>query len=338
MRVMSLTPAQLDQLDRELDHNHREMVVLPMSVVTAPSANASSFSVPARAPQVCTRPYPGLMNVLWREARADYNATVHAFVNTPWGVPVALAGYDLYNINRLLRDIGGFGTKVRISTVKGKQYLILTGHPGLRNRLKGTRYALRNPQLIEMGIGKYGVRGSSISGFKLSCYVGVGVEVLEWIFNDEAVMTDLFAGIGVELIKAGIASAVGYAGAVAFGAMTGFAAAPVFAGAVIVFLIGGGLNIADNYYGLKDSVKAGMRYATANSEKLICRLSKIDFSEIQAYLKEKILSISKEIAESQYEDPKYRILRRIDTQRHDSTDRPTVPKLLETSRLKYPGI
>ncbi|WP_263261199.1 hypothetical protein [Pseudomonas sp. RIT-PI-S] len=102
----------------------------------------------------------------------------------------------MYNIGRLLRDIGGLGTKVRISVHNGRQYLILTGYPGLRRVLRGTRYGIRNPQLVEVGIGRYGIRGTSISGFKLSCYVAVGVEVLEWIFNDEAVMTDLFAGIG----------------------------------------------------------------------------------------------------------------------------------------------
>ena len=100
---------------------------------------------------------------------------------------------------------------------------MLTGFPGLRNKLKGTRYGIRNPQLIEMGIGKYGIRGISISGLKLSCYVAVGIEVLEWVFDDEAVISDLLVGIGMEFIKAAIATLVGYLAALAFGRAAPFA-------------------------------------------------------------------------------------------------------------------
>ncbi|MNF63308.1 hypothetical protein D3C84_450060 [compost metagenome] len=99
--------------------------------------------------------------------------------------------------------------------------------------MKGTRYGIRNAQLVEVGIGKYGIRGSSVKGFKLSCYVAVGIEVLEWVFNDEAVLSDLFAGVGVKLIKAGIATAIGYAAAMAAGALFTAAAFPVAVGAVV---------------------------------------------------------------------------------------------------------
>jgi len=54
-------------------------------------------------------------------------------------------------------------------------------------------------------------------GFKPCCYVAVGIEVAEWVFSDKHVMSDVFGGIGVELIKAGIASALGYAAAMAVG-------------------------------------------------------------------------------------------------------------------------
>ncbi|WP_244858281.1 hypothetical protein [Pseudomonas sp. PP3] len=167
-----------------------------------------------------------------------YNATVHSFVNTNWGVPAALGAYDAYNVGRLLSDIGGIGTKIRVLIKNGKRYVVLTGYPGLRNRLKGTRYGIRNAQLVEVGIGKYGIRGSSVKGFKLTCYVAVGIELLEWVFNDEAVLSDLFAGVGVELIKAGIATAIGYAAAMAAGALFTAAAFPVAVGAVVVFGIG----------------------------------------------------------------------------------------------------
>ena len=149
--------------------------------------------------------------------------------------------------------------------------------------MKGTRYGIRNAQLVEVGIGKYGIRGSSVKGFKLSCYVAVGIEVLEWVFNDEAVLSDLFAGVGVELIKAGIATAIGYAAAMAAGALFTAAAFPVAVGAVVVFGIGIGLNVLDNQYGIKNSVKSGMRYALHNIEQLHEKATRISIKDLQIY-------------------------------------------------------
>lgn len=88
--------------------------------------------------------------------KSTYNGIPHTVVNTNCGVPAGMALIDIKNISILLRDIGGFGTEARISVHNGKQYLIITGYPGLRRKLKGTRYGVRNAQLLELGIGKYG--------------------------------------------------------------------------------------------------------------------------------------------------------------------------------------
>lgn len=85
--------------------------------------------------------------------------------------------------------------------------------------------------------------------------MAVGIEVAEWAFNDEAVLTDLFGDIGVELVKAGIATTVGYAAGVFAGTLITAAAAPVAAGAIFVFIVGYGLNAIDNHYGIKTRSK-----------------------------------------------------------------------------------
>ncbi|PYY71330.1 hypothetical protein CRX42_06805 [Pseudomonas jessenii] len=334
---MSLSDTQLKQLDRDMDSNQREMVVLSMDDANAMMAerNASS-SLGTQSQQICYRTQPGMLDGLWGNTQSIYNATVHQFVNTTWGVPAALGAYDAYNASRLLSDIGGFGTKIRVLINNGKQYVVLTGYPGLRNRLKGTRYGIRNAQLIEVGIGRYGIRGSSIKGFKLSCYVAVGIEVVEWAFNDEAVLTDLFAGVGVELIKAGIATAIGYAVATLVGTSLAFAALPVIAGAILVFGIGIGLNALDNNYGIKNSVKSGMRYAVDNIRYLHEQATRISAKDLQIYTEKVATSIINQLIDQAYDETKSWILRKIQPGDLPLPSWPKAPELPNFSNFKLP--
>lgn len=332
---MSLSTSQLSELDREIDQNQREMLVISMDEINAHPGDFSSHTSATQAPQVCSRTQPEMLNGTWT-AQSVYNSTLHEFVNTNWGVPTALGAYDAYNSARLLRDIGGFGTKVRVSTHNGKQYLILTGYPGLRNKLRGTRYGIRNAKVVELGIGRYGIRGSSITGFKISCWVAVGIEVLEWFFNDEAVMTDLFAGIGVELVKAGIATAVGYAAAAAFGAVFTAAALPVVVGAVVVFAIGIGLNALDNHYGIKNSVKAGMRYAVDNVSYLHEKATQITVKDLQNYAEETVANIAAEIADELYKEAKSWIIKKVQPRGLDLPNWPDAPRLPKLPGFNLP--
>lgn len=309
---MMLSTHQLDLLDRELDRNRRELLILPVRESLYPLRQLNPFSPPTGNPPhfMCGPEEPSQMDHSWQAAQAGYNSTVHAFANTSWGVPSMLGAYDAYNLKNLARDIGGFGTKVRISVHKGRQYLILTGYPGLRNKLRGTRYGIQNPRLIEMGVGRYGIRGTSISGFKLSCYVSVGIEALEWIFDDNALMTDLFGGIGVELIKAGIASALGYAAAMGMGVGVAFATLPVLVGAVVVLAVGITLNAIDNHYAIKTKVKSALREAVDNIGDLPERFEARANETVQK-LEHGLENISARLAEFIYDEAKSWILRKL---------------------------
>ncbi|WP_225775432.1 hypothetical protein [Pseudomonas sp. Marseille-Q5115] len=335
---MSPSNAQLEQLDRELDENQRELIILPMDGPVTRIPPFTTVPTPTQAPRICTRTQPGLLDGAWGRTQAAYNGTVHEYVNTNAGVPSALGVYDLYNFAKFYRDIGGFGTKVKISTHNGRQYLVLTGHAGLRNKLKGTRYGIRNPQLVEMGIGKYGIRGTSISGFKLSCYVAVGIEVLEWVFNDEAVMSDLFAGIGVELVKAGIASAVGYAVAVIVAAWVGTVLLPVAAGAFIVFAVGYSLNTLDTDYGVKKSVKAGLRYGVENLHNLKLKFTEIRKVDLQKYTTKIGNGIASSATEHFLEETKKWALQKIQYEGIYPSGWPAPPRLPRLPGFNIPGL
>ena len=324
---MSLSNAQLDALDRELDENQRELIILPMDGPVTRIPPFTTVPSPTKAPQICTRTQPGLLDGAWGKTQAAYNGTVHKYVNTNAGVPSALAAYDVYNFAKFYRDIGGFGTKVKISTHNGRQYLVLTGYPGLRNKLKGTRYGLRNPQLVEMGIGKYGMRGTSISGFKLSCYVAVGIEVLEWVFDDEAVISDLFVGIGIEFIKAAIATLVGYLAALAFGMAAPFAVVFVAAGAAFVLITGYQLNVLDKDYKIKETVKAAARNKLHEIEDILGKFTKIAIYQFQALIENNLPKESPNDIISFHGDSKSYVTRKIQTNGYGFAGWPLPPRL-----------
>lgn len=335
---MFVSKVMLDQLEHDMDKNNREMVVMLLSDLRIDARNAQSTQAVTQAPQACNLNQRYWLDCAWNGMKTTYNGLPHAFVNTNWGVPAGLAVVDLKNISILLRDIGGFGTKARISVRNGQEYLILTGYPGLRRKLKGTRYGVRNAQLLELGIGKYGIRGSSIQGFKISCWVAVGIEVAEWAFNDEAVLTDLFGGIGVELVKAGIATAVGYAAGVFAGTVITAAAAPVVAGAIFVFAIGYGLNVIDNHYGIKNSVKASLRYVVAHLENIQAQITKIDVTEIKEDVEQTIADIAAQTAEHLYEEAKRWTLRKIQPGELDLPRWPSTKNLPTLKNFKIPKL
>ncbi|GLO31811.1 hypothetical protein PPUN12996_38690 [Pseudomonas putida] len=324
---MSVSENQLSQLDREMDQNHREMVIMSIEDFQAQAQFAQRTHGATQAPQVCTRTQGDMLTGTWQSVKSTYNGLPHTFVNTTWGVPTAMAAWDMKNTAGFIRDMNGLGTKVRYTIRNGKQYVILTGYPGLRKTLNAPRYGIQNAKLVSMGIGKYGVRGSSIKGFKLSCYVAVAIEVAEWVFADEHVMSDLFGGIGVELIKAGIASAIGYAFGLAIGSMATFAAAPVILGAAVVFAVGVGLNELDVRYGIKNSVKAGLRYAVDQIEYLGQQAMQISTKDLQKYAEKQITNIASEVADTLYNEAKRWALQKLRPGDLNLPGWPTVPEL-----------
>jgi hypothetical protein len=324
---MSVSESQLSQLDREMDSNHMEVVMMPIEAFQAQARSTQQAHAVTQPPQVCTRTQGDLLSGIGQSVKSAYNGLPHTFVNTTWGVPAAMAAWDARNAASFVRDMGGLLTKVRHTVYKGKQYVIITGYPGLRKTLNAPRYGIQNAKLISMGIGKYGVRGSSLKALRLSCYVAVGIEVAEWVFGDEHVMSDLFGGIGVELVKAGIATAVGYAVGLALGTMATFAAAPVIAGAAVVFAVGWGLNVLDTEYGIKNSVKAGLRYAVDNIQYLQQQASRISVEDMQKYAEETVTNIVGEIAENLYSEAKRWALRKLQPGDLNLPGWPSLPEL-----------
>lgn len=181
----------------------------------------------------------------------------------PWVAPAALMVNDAYLVTKTLIALGiaGAGSYVK-STAQGT-YIIIKGYPGLRrNLLQGTRYLASNPQMIQMGLGMRGLQNVAKGGFMLSIVVAAGIETLDFIFNDEKTMHDLVGGIGVEAVKAGLATMVGLGAGVMAGAVTAIAVAPLVTMAVAVLFAGTLLNQADQKHLIKQKVINALKNTT----------------------------------------------------------------------------
>jgi hypothetical protein len=77
---------------------------------------------------------------------------------------------DQRTLSKLVGDLDGFATKAYVKAYGGKQHIILKGHPGLRRILTGTKYGIKNPKVITMGLGKAGAIHAAKSGGILSSF------------------------------------------------------------------------------------------------------------------------------------------------------------------------
>ncbi|MDG9926944.1 MULTISPECIES: hypothetical protein [unclassified Pseudomonas] len=166
---------------------------------------------------------------------------------------------DLRTLSKLVGDLGGFSTKAYVKTYGGKAHIILNGHPGLRRVLTGTKYGIKNPKVITMGLGKAGAVHAAKSGGILSIILLSAYRIADYVLTDQATLTQLIGSLATDIVKVGIATGASIAAASAIVAM-GFTIAigPIAA----VVLVGIGVSMAlsalDEHYGITDRVIAGL--------------------------------------------------------------------------------
>ncbi len=166
---------------------------------------------------------------------------------------------DLRTLSKLVGDLGGFATKAYVKTYGGKPHIILKGHPGLRAVLTGTKYGIKNPKVITMGLGKVGAIHAAKVGGIISIVLLSAYRVTDCFLTDEATLSQLVGSLATDVVKVGITTGASIAAASAFIGM-GFTLAigPIAA----VVLVGIGVSMAlsalDEHYGITDRVIAGL--------------------------------------------------------------------------------
>ncbi len=227
-------------------------------------------------------------------AFADYwKTTFYPNLNAPGTLPAGQLGADAYTLVHTLHALGVPGTRVYSKMHKGKEYLIIKGHAGLRNLLQGTRYLATNPQIIQMGLGAQGLKNVAKGGFILGLVVTAGIEVTEFILNDEKTLGDLVGSIGYEAVKSGVVAglalgfgtgivkmaALGLTGWV--GSVLAVAALPLGVMFVAALTIGVIVNVIDNHFDVKKKVLDALKALPGNIEEGVYKIKSDSLSEME---------------------------------------------------------
>ncbi len=192
----------------------------------------------------------------------------------PWVGPAAQGANDAFAITRTLNAIGMSGITSYVKTTATGTYIIIKGYSARRSAaLQGTRYLATHPKMIQLGLGMKSLQGIAKGGFILGVVVSSGIELMDFMFNNEKTMYDLVGGIGVEAVKGGLGALAAYGFAAYIGGVaTTIAIAPAFIMALVAVAAGTVLNVADAKYGIKGKVIAALRMAPENLANGIYRI------------------------------------------------------------------
>jgi hypothetical protein len=213
-----------------------------------------------------------------------WNQTFYGNVNQPFVIPVAQAGNDAINLAKTIYALGVLGATCYVKTHNGKPYLIFKGDAKLRNLLKGTRYLANNPQILQLGLGMQGLKQVAKGGFILGIVVSAGVEISDFVLNDQKTMYDLVGGIGVEAVKGGVSALVAL-GAGAALALTGIAVLPIAGMLGVALLVGIGLNALDDTFEVKKRVSNALKLAGEGLSEGLYKVNEVHLQHFESLKK-----------------------------------------------------
>jgi hypothetical protein len=78
--------------------------------------------------------------------------------------------FSYHDAGKLVFTLKGLGIKAIPYMYNGVTYIKITGYPSVRRILNGTRYAVNNPKILELGIGKAGLNAGILSGARFCIY------------------------------------------------------------------------------------------------------------------------------------------------------------------------
>lgn len=162
---------------------------------------------------------------------------------------------DVVTTSMLVGQLGSFGIKATVYVNhKGTELIKISGYPGVRKILNAPVFSAKNPKVVDIGIGKYGLKKSIIKGARLTFYVAAAYRTIDYIMNDETSFAEFIGSLATDAVKIGIASAV------VWGVGLVLVTPWIVANLAIVVVVGGvaaiTLNVLDEKFGATDKVVA----------------------------------------------------------------------------------
>jgi hypothetical protein len=165
--------------------------------------------------------------------------------------------FSYRDAGRIVFTLKGRGIKAIQYAYGGKMYVKITGYPSLRRILNGTRYSINHPKVLQLGIGKAGLRAGLITGAKFCIWFSACWRLIELIFRSDHDVAAFLGNITMDVAKVVVtifATKV-IAGAVALftGALSASLAVPIW-GEIVIFVVIGFI-ITNNLAGFDENNK-----------------------------------------------------------------------------------
>lgn len=157
------------------------------------------------------------------------------------GATLVVATMDAKILSSLGRDMqrsGNIFGQYSVRSHNGKQYISFKGNHRLRTVIKGTRYGLKNPTIVKMGIGPDGLKQTAKGGVYVTVVVSVGLNGIAWIFNEDFGWRDFLSNVSEDMVKAAIAAVAGFLAGAIVGSVSGFALIAGAAGFIVGIMTG----------------------------------------------------------------------------------------------------
>lgn len=109
--------------------------------------------------------------------------------------------FSYRDAGRIVFTLKGRGIKAIQYSYGGKIYVKITGYPSLRRILNGTRYGINHPKVLELGIGKAGLRAGLISGARFCIWFSACWRLIELIFRSDHDVAAFLGNITMDVAK-----------------------------------------------------------------------------------------------------------------------------------------
>ncbi|WP_235895119.1 PAAR domain-containing protein [Yersinia vastinensis] len=236
----------------------------------------------------------------WKDTKTAWVETTQSGVGQVM-VNYGVNGKDVVTTSMIIARLGDFGIRATVYVNhKGTELIKLTGYAGVRKVLTAPVFALKNPKVVDLGIGKYGLKNSIISGARLTFYVAAAYRTVDFILNDATSLAEFIGSLATDVVKIGIASAVSWGvGALV---VTPFVALNLVIVVAVGFVAVWGLTKLDDKFGVTDKV---VSYIEAAQQEFVekAREMKQGFWDLGAMYADRVLEKGKEVIE--YEIRKY---------------------------------
>lgn len=234
----------------------------------------------------------------WKETKTAWVETTQSDVGQVL-VNYGVNGKDVVTTSMIISKLGSFGIRATVYlNHKGTELIKLTGYSGIRKVLNAPVFALKNPKIVDLGIGKYGLGKSIVEGARLTFYVAAAYRTLDFILNDEIHLAQFIGSLATDVAKIGIASAISWGIGIAAVAYVPFITVPLVVVVGIGLFTAWGLNALDSKFGITDKIVA---YIEASQQEFVEKAREMEQGlwDLGAMLADRMLDKGKEVIESE---------------------------------------